>query len=205
MIPQLHLVTNDDVLRQPNFVATAIDLLLVLQRRVALHIRAKQLPASRLFQITRELSEKAEFVGALLVVNDRVDIALTAGARGVQLGAASLPVATVRAMAGTRLPIGYSAHSAEEAAAAEREGADFLFAGSIYESASHPGAPAGGLPLLNACVNACSNPVLAIGGITAERVPEVIRTGAYGVAMISAVWHASDPVLAADQIANLLG
>jgi thiamine-phosphate diphosphorylase len=137
-----------------------------------------------------------------LVVNDRVDIALAARADAVQLGARSLPIPAVRAMGG--LTIGYSAHSAAEAAAAERDGADFVFAGSIYPTASHPGIMPGGLALLEATVAACAIPVLAIGGMTHERVPGVLEMGAHGVAVISAVWHAADPVLAAEQFAKLL-
>src|SRR5687767_6217019 len=105
MVPRLHIVTNDEVLRQPDFAAKAVDLLLNLQRNIALHIRSREQSGAATFGIVRTLLEKAEFVGALLVVNDRVDVALSAGTRGVQLGARSLPVAIVRAMAGPRLAI----------------------------------------------------------------------------------------------------
>jgi thiamine-phosphate diphosphorylase len=204
LIPRLHLVTDDVVLQQENFIPLATELLLVLQRRAALHIRARRVSGADLFALVSELKLRADTVGALLAVNDRVDVALTASARGVQLGTGSLPVATVRAMGGPRLAIGYSAHSADEAAAAERDGADFVFAGSIYHTASHPLITPAGLTLLDACVARCSVPVLAIGGVTAERVPDVLRTGAYGAAVIRAVWHAHDPVQAADELAKLL-
>jgi thiamine-phosphate pyrophosphorylase len=204
LIPRLHLVTDDAVLQQDNFIPLATELLLVLQRRAALHIRARHVSAAALFALVSELKPRADTVGALLAVNDRVDVALTASARAVQLGTGSLPVATVRAMGGPRLAIGYSAHAADEAAAAERDGADFVFAGSIYDTASHPLITPAGLTLLVACVGRCSIPVLAIGGVTAERVPDVLRTGAYGAAVIRAVWHARDPVQAADELAKLL-
>ncbi|HEY0303575.1 MAG TPA: thiamine phosphate synthase, partial [Longimicrobiales bacterium] len=147
MIPQLHLVTDDVVLQQPNFIATATELLLVLQRRMALHIRGRSISAQTLFRITMQLMPRAQTVGAALIVNDRVDIALAAGASGVQLGARSLPVPVVRELSGA-LQIGYSAHRADEALQAERDGANFLFAGSIYPTLSHPGVSPGGLPLL---------------------------------------------------------
>jgi thiamine-phosphate diphosphorylase len=211
-LPRLHIVTNDDVLQLPSFLPSAIDLLLNLQRTIALHIRSRELSSAATFKIVGDLLEKAEFVGALLVVNDRVDVALAARARGVQLGVRSLPVATVRAMAGPRLAIGYSAHDAEEAAEAERGGADFLLAGTIYPTASHPETQRGGLGVLEpgglgvlaACVDACSKPVLAIGGVNAQRVADVLSTGAYGVAVISAVWNAADPVHAAQELVRLL-
>ena len=98
MVPRLHIITNDDVLQQSSFTAQAIDLLLNLQRTIALHIRARHLGGAQIFKLTQQLLEKAEFVGTLLLVNDRVDVALTVGARGVQLSTRSLPVATVRGL-----------------------------------------------------------------------------------------------------------
>jgi thiamine-phosphate diphosphorylase len=203
VIPRLHLVTDDAVLQQPNFIKSATELLLVLQRRIALHIRARELSAKTIFGIVRELQPRADTVGALLVVNDRADIALTAGAPGVQLGARSLPISVVRSLRAD-LTIGWSAHSAEAAAAAEREGANFIFAGSIYPTATHPGIAPGGTHLLEKCVAACEIPVLAIGGVTAERITEILRTGAYGVAVIRAVWSAPDPVPAAEELVRLI-
>ncbi len=203
MIPRLHLVTDDAVLQQNNFTTTATELLLVLQRSIALHIRARAVSAKRIFEIVSELKPRAETVGAMLIVNDRVDVALTAGAHGVQLGARTLPIATVRPLS-SALTIGFSADSAEEAAHAEGEGANFVLAGSIYATASHPGIVPGGTPLLESAVAACSIPVLAIGGVTAQRIDELMRTGAYGIAVIRAVWHAPDPVLAAEELVKLV-
>ncbi len=203
MIPRLHLVTDDAVLTNPDFVRTATELLLVLQRRVALHIRAHSLPARRIFEIASELAKRAETVGGMLIVNDRVDVALAARAQGVQLGARTLPVGTVRALTGD-LAIGCSAHSVVESAHAEEEGANFVFAGTIFPTASHPERAPAGTGLLEECVAACRIPVLAIGGVTVEVLGDVMRTGAYGAAVIRAVWHAPDPVHAAEQLAKLL-
>jgi thiazole tautomerase (transcriptional regulator TenI) len=139
----------------------------------------------------------------MVLVNDRVDVAITAPAHGVQLGVRSLPVGVVREIS-PGLLIGYSAHGAAECAGAERDGADFVFAGSIYPTESHPGARAGGLALLQNCVAACRMPVLAIGGVIPGRVAEVREAGAHGVAVIRAVWNAADPVQAAEQFAKLL-
>jgi thiamine-phosphate diphosphorylase len=204
VIPRLHIVTDDAILNRADFIPAALDLLLNLQHRIALHIRARNIKAIQLYQTVTTLLPKAETARTLLLVNDRVDVALTTDARGVHLGARSLPVATVRAMSGPRLAIGYSAHSAPEATDAERDGADFVFAGSIYPTASHPGIKPAGLELLANSVDACSKPVLAIGGVTPDRVSEVLRTGAYGVAVIGAIWGAADPVHAAEQFVKLL-
>jgi thiamine-phosphate diphosphorylase len=117
---------------------------------------------------------------------------------------ASLQDAKFRELAPRPRTIGYSAHSEREAAAAETDGADFILAGSIYATRTHPGHEAGGIPLLERMVATCSIPVLAIGGVTAGRVPELLRTGAYGVAVIRAVWDAADPVKAAEQLGRAL-
>ena len=199
MIPRLHLVTDDAVLQQPTFIATALRIVGDLDTRVALHIRASSLSAQGIFDIASRLRPPAGW----LVVNDRVDIALAMGADAVQLGVRSLPVPSVRAMR-AGLAIGYSAHDPMEALAAERDGADFILAGSIYDTASHPGAAPAGVSLLSAAAAVCEVPIIAIGGVTHERVAEVRERGAHGVAVISAVWHAADPVQAARQFARLL-
>ena len=203
MIPRLHLITNDAVLRQPTFHDHAAAILRALRGRVALHLRARELPASTIFQIASELQSIAAEAGSLLLINDRVDVALTARAHGVQLGRRSLPIPVARRVMATGI-IGYSAHGAEESVAAERDGADFLLVGSIYPTASHPGETPGGIGLLERCVAACRKPVLAIGGLTADNVAEVCAAGAYGGAVIRAVWDAPRPVQAAEELAKLL-
>lgn len=203
IIPRLHIVTNDAILARRDFLDISEELLVVLQRRIALHVRGHDTAGHRLFGIVAALATKARLVQSLLVVNDRVDIALAAGAGGVQLGIRSLPVPEVRRIA-PALRVGYSAHAAAEAAEIERAGADFVFAGSIYPTDTHAGAAAAGVGLLHECVQRCSVPVIAIGGITAERTAEINRTGAYGVAVIRAVWDASDPVHAAEEFVKML-
>lgn len=203
LIPTLHLVTDDAVLQQPGFIAQAATVLRALRGQVALHVRARELPASTLFQIVSELQSVARAAGAAVLVNDRIDVALTAHAQGVQLGIRSLPIPVARRLLGGGL-IGYSAHSQAESVAAERDGADFLLVGSIYRTASHPDAAPAGLALVEQSAAACRQPVLAIGGVTAERVPELRRAGAHGVAVIRAVWAAPDPVQAAQELAKLL-
>ena len=199
MIPRLHLVTNDAVAERADFVVQARAIAAALERDVAIHLRAHELSARSLFELAAALVPGVP----VLFVNDRADVALAAGVRGVHLGARSLPVAVVRRLL-PEASIGYSAHSAAESARAEAEGANFVFAGSIYPTASHPGAPAAGVAFLRKCAAACRIPVLAIGGVTAERVAEVREAGAYGVAVISAVWDAPDPVQAALNLARML-
>ena len=203
MIPRLHIVTSDAVLTQSDFLPTAHRLLQSLKEQVSLHIRGRGLSGRTLYDVAAQLAGAAHDSGAMLVVNDRVDVARAAGVSAVQLGARSISIADGRTVLGPEALIGYSAHSAEEAESAGAEGADWLIVGSIYETASHPGQIPAGLALIRESTVGGS-PVLAIGGITAERVAEVRKAGAYGVAVISAIWHAPDPVQAAEQFARLL-
>ncbi len=163
-------------------------------------LREKDLGARELYDLGLRL--RPLLAGrALFVVNDRLDVALALGADGVQLGAAGLPVAAARRLAGDRLRIGRSVHDAAEAVAAEREGADFLIVGTIFATRSHPGQAAAGPGLLAAVRAATRLPLLAIGGVEAANLATVMAAGADGVAVISAIVAASDPQAAAAALA----
>lgn len=119
----------------------------------------------------------------LLLVNGRPDLAAAAGADGVHLPAAGLPPSAVRRRFGTAFLVGRSAHSVAEAAAAVGDGADYVLLGPIYETPSKMslGAPLGTGTLAAAARRA---PVLAVGGVTIERLPELAAAGAVGAAGI---------------------
>ncbi len=159
-------------------------------------LREKDLAAGELYELA--LTLRAVIQGrALLIVNDRLDVALTTGADGVHLPERGLPVAVARRMAGDGCIIGRSVHSLDAALAAERAGADYLLAGAVYETSSHPGQAAAGIDLVRAIAEAVRIPVLAAGGITPERVPTAIDAGATGIAVIGAILDANDPKAAA--------
>ena len=160
----------------------------------AVQVREKDLPALELAALCRRLRESTREHGALLIVNDRADIALATGADGVQRTHASLAIADIRAVSDRRLRIGVSTHSREEAVGAEVEGADWIVFGPVYDTPSKRryGAPQG-LAALERVAAAVRIPVIAIGGITPDRVAEVRRAGAHGVAAISAILAADSP------------
>jgi thiamine-phosphate pyrophosphorylase len=160
----------------------------------AVQVREKDLPVLDLAALCRRLREPTREHGALLIVNDRVDVALATGADGVQRTHASLSIADIRAIADKRLRIGASTHSREEAVAAEAEGADWIVFGPVYDTPSKRryGAPQG-LAALERAAAAVRIPVIAIGGITPDRVAEVRGAGAHGVAAISAILAADSP------------
>jgi thiamine-phosphate diphosphorylase len=120
-----------------------------------------------------------------ILVNDRLDVALAGGAHGVHLRADSFGASRVRSMAPAPFLVGRSVHSVEQALAAVDEGGlDYLIFGTVFESASKPGRAAAGLGALRAVSDATVLPVLAVGGITRERIPDVMAAGASGAAAI---------------------
>jgi thiamine-phosphate diphosphorylase len=132
---------------------------------------------------------------AAVFVHARADLARAVGADGIQLRAGDLSPADARRVLGNGW-IGRSVHSREEAAAALDEGVDYLVAGNVFETASHPGRRARGLPWLTGLTR-LGHPVVAIGGITLERAVLVRDAGAWGAAVITAAWQADDPAAAA--------
>jgi thiamine-phosphate pyrophosphorylase len=152
-----------------------------------IQIREKDLAGGALFQLTSEILRRA--ASARVLVNDRLDVALAAGAAGVHLGGAGLPVSAVRGWVGERgrraFLVGKSCHSLGESLVAQAEGADYVFFGPIFATPSKLayGAPQGIDRLAEVC-RRVSIPVIAIGGITTENAAECVAAGARGVAAI---------------------
>lgn len=166
-------------------------------------LREHDLPTRELYDLAITL--RAVLRGrALLLVNDRVDVALAAGADGVQLPERGLPAKAVREIAGEACILGRSVHSAEAAGDAEAGSADFVLAGTIYATASKPGQTPAGVELVRAAVQAVRVPVVAIGGVTAENAGELIEAGASGIAVIGAIMDADDPKQAAAELRSAL-
>lgn len=199
MIPTLHLVTDDDVLEDPDFPAKLRAVAQVGDRSMAVHLRGPGRSASRLRELADTLRGELGPSGVRFLVNDRIDVAMVADADGAHLGGRSLPPDVARRLLGRSALIGRSVHGAAEArrTAGGYEGAgdlDFLIAGTIYDTPSHPGRPGAGPARVREVREAApSLPVVAIGGITPERVPELLGAGAHGVAVLRAVWAARDP------------
>jgi thiamine-phosphate diphosphorylase len=169
----------------------SLDELVELVRRAAaagvnlVQVRERSLDDRRLLALTRSIVHAVEGTSAKVVVNDRVDIALAAGAAGVHLRADSPPAAAVRAMVPAGFLIGRSVHGEAEAIEAGRTGVDYLVLGTIFPTASKPaGAALLGLEPLKRAAAAIHVPILAIGGITADRVGSLAAAGAAGFAAI---------------------
>jgi thiamine-phosphate pyrophosphorylase len=160
----------------------------------AVQVREKDLGAGDLAFLCRRLRPLTLDRGALLIVNDRVDVALAVGADGVQRTGASLPVEDIRALVDKRLRVGASVHALEEAVEAEVKGADWVFFGPVYDTPSKRAwGPPQGLARLEAVAAALRIPVIAIGGLTPARVREARGAGAAGVAAVSAILDTDRP------------
>ena len=167
-------------------------------------LREKDLPGGELLVLARELAQ-AVAGRAPLLVNERVDVAHASGAAGAQLGEAALPASAARRILGPDALIGRSVHSLDGALRAEQDGADFLLAGTMFASASHPGEEPSGPGLVARIEARCALPVIGIGGITAANAAAVMAAGASGVAVISAILAAADPRAAAGEIWRVIG
>jgi thiamine-phosphate pyrophosphorylase len=178
---------------------------IVLSRGVRLiQVRLKRMPTRELLEIARSLRRVTRRHDALLIINDRVDIARLVEADGVHLGQSDLPVAEARATA-AGLIIGHSTHSLAQLEIAVREGgADYLAFGPVFATGSKDNPdPVVGLEQLDRARKICPLPLVAIGGISADNLAEVMATGADNAALISAISRADDPGQATAELVRI--
>ncbi|MEI6207019.1 MAG: thiamine phosphate synthase [Desulfuromonadales bacterium] len=160
-------------------------------------LREKDLTSAELYRLALELRGITSNFGSRLIINDRLDIALATGADGVQVGVNSMPVTEVRRLLGPHMLIGYSAHEIGEARRAQGDGADFVTFGPVYftPSKSACGQPCGVCKVAEVSSD-LDIPVFALGGINPENVLELLDAGVRGIALISSIIAASDPLTA---------
>ena len=164
-------------------------------------LREKEASAREFAAAARELLALLRPLGVPLIVNDRIDVALAAGADGVHVGQQDLSVADARRLGPPGWIVGVSAESVADAARAERDGADYVGASPIFATptkADH--APPLGLAGLRALRAATKLPLVAIGGLHVGNARETIRAGADGLAVVSAIVAADDPRAAAAEL-----
>ncbi len=177
-----------------------------------IQVRERDLDGGPLLRLVRRCVEASRGTGARVIVNDRLDVALAAGAHGVHLRERSMPAPRVRAIAPREFLVGRSVHGAAEAAAVSAAGGlDYLLFGTVFETPSKHGRQAAGAAALARAVAATPLPVIAVGGIGLDRMLEVGATGAAGVAAIGlfaeapATDTALDDLLAAGRAAFAAG
>ena len=149
-------------------------------------IRERDLEGRALLHLVRACVAAVGRTSTRVVVNDRLDVAIAAGAHGVHLRGDSIPASRARAMAPRPFLIGRSVHNPDEAQRVTNEGGlDYLVFGPVFETSSKPGREAAGLDALRSVVSRTTLPVLGVGGVTSERVVALTDVGAAGFAAIS--------------------
>jgi thiamine-phosphate pyrophosphorylase len=200
----LYLITDRRVVPNGNLIAACEAALAAAVEvappgTVALQLREKDLSGRELYQLALELREVCNHAGVLLLINDRVDIAIAAAADGVHLPSGSIGVGMARRLLGRNRLIGVSAHWPPDVAGAERDGADFAVFGPVFDPLSKPATgPARGAAGLAAACRAGAIPVFALGGITPDRARDLIANTdpvapVAGVAAIGSVFAAESP------------
>ena len=162
-------------------------------------LREKDLNGRALFELALEFRRRTEAAGALLIINDRLDIALAAGADGVHLGQDDLPVSAARSL-GSELIIGASTHSLEEALAAQDAGASYVNIGPIFATLTKEGATPLGPEMIDRIAPKLRLPWTTMGGIKKTNIDQVVSRGAKHPAVITAVTAAPDPTAAAREL-----
>jgi thiamine-phosphate diphosphorylase len=195
-IPVIHAVTNDEVVARADFIDVACAVMRELGSRGALHLRASRLTGARFQSLAEGLAAAQGLTGGWFIVNDRIDVALVAGARGAQLTSHSLTASDARRIA-PDLALGASVHDVDEGKAAAAAGADWLVAGHVFATPSHPGEPQRGVEWVKSLVQATQVPVIAIGGVRADHAPMLKAAGVHGVAVIRGIWDAPNAEQAA--------
>jgi len=185
------------------------DLLTILDATLAggcrlVQLREKEWPSGRLLPMAERLRDRCRAVGATFIVNDRLDLALALGADGVHLGQDDLPPAAARPLLRPGMILGLSTHSLEQARAAQAAGADYVAVGSMFPTGTKPDFQLVGPELIGKLRGEIGVPLIGIGGITHDNVAQVIRAGADGVAVISAVCAAADPEAATRRFLDLI-
>ncbi|MDP8959134.1 MAG: thiamine phosphate synthase [Actinomycetota bacterium] len=199
-LPRLHLIT-----------ATGGDPLPMLRGALgageaAVQVRAKGAADRDFYHLGSRVRALCLELGGHCIINDRLDMALAVGASGVHLGEDDLPVEAARRVAGPTMWVGATARDPEAAGRLEAKGANYLGVGPAYPTSTKSGLPD---PLgpegIAKVVESVTIPVIAIGGVTALRVHELLEAGAYGVAVVSAVSEAEDPQRSAAELLDALG
>lgn len=188
----LYLVTDRNIIGQRNFYQTVEE---ALSGGVTLvQLREKETSGRDFYQTALALKELTARYNVPLLINDRLDIALAVDADGVHIGQQDLPLPVARQLLGPQKIIGYSVSTVAEAQYGEKHGADYLGAGPFYATTTKAvSIQPLGVEGLRAIKQAVSVPVVGIGGINPENVREVKKSGADGIAVVSAILGSSDP------------
>jgi thiamine-phosphate pyrophosphorylase len=215
--PRLYAIVDEEVARSAGWTVPDLSKAFLRGGAKLLQIRAKTARSAALLKMCDAVVAEARSCGARIIVNDRADIARLASAAGVHLGQEDLPVAAARALLGPAAVVGLSTHDVPQVDAADIDAITYLAVGPVFETPNKAmGSRAVGLDLVRYAAQAVRRwaetgatrsrlPVVAIGGITLERAPAVVATGAAAVAVISDLLKGGDPEGRVRSYIDLLG
>jgi thiazole tautomerase (transcriptional regulator TenI) len=197
-IPRLHLISNREICPLERFPDVALS---AARGGVdAIHLREHGLSQSEFSKLAADTREKLASTGTLLFANSRDTDVSRLDVDGVHVPEQlQREIAQLRVKLPSDILIGTSVHKLDSARNAERLGADYIIAGHVFETGSKPGSEGRGLSFVEQMSRYVNLPVIAIGGITPERVEPVLKAGAHGVAVMSAILNAADPESMATQ------
>ena len=191
-IGKLHILT--DTVLQSRFSHMEITRLAIAGGADTIQYRQKSGSTREMIEIARNMKQLCSEAGVTFIVNDRLDVAIAAEANGVHLGQDDFPIPMARQLLGEGRIIGGSAATLDEARKCLSEGADYVGFGPVYPTSSKDDAgPVSGIDILKQVVEIIPLPIIAIGGVGPENIPDVMRAGARGIAVISAVCCQDDP------------
>jgi thiamine-phosphate pyrophosphorylase len=191
-IGELHILT--DTVLQSRFSHMEITRLAIAGGADTIQYRQKSGSTREMIEIARNMKRLCSETGVTFIVNDRLDVAIAAEADGVHLGQDDFPIPMARGLLGEDRIIGGSASTLDEARKCLSEGADYVGFGPVYPTSSKDDAgTVSGIDILKQVVEIIPLPIIAIGGVGAENIPDVMRAGAHGIAVISAVCCQDDP------------
>ncbi len=199
---RLHVLTDT---RQGRDAVTVVAAALSVGAPV-IQVRSKDGTDRQLHDLAERVARLCEQAGALCLVDDRVDVALAVGAGGTHLGAHDLPLAAARRIAGPDHVLGGTARDSTLARELVAQGATYLGVGPTAATSTKDGLPSPlGIAAVGAVAAAVDVPVIAIGGVTAAHVPELLAAGVHGIAVVAAVSEAADPAAATRALLRALG
>lgn len=195
----LHIITNQTSLNELSHIQIAEQA--IIGGAKVIQLREKAMPAKTLIKVAQEIRDLTKENRVIFIINDRIDIALAVEADGVHLGQDDMPIPLARKLLGNKI-IGISTHSIEQALQAGQENVNYLSIGPIFATKTKDISYSLGLEIISQIKNKVKLPLIAIGGINQTNVDEVIKAGADGIAVISAISKAKDIASATSKLIN---
>jgi thiamine-phosphate pyrophosphorylase len=193
-LPRLCAIVDDEAARARGWAARDLARAYLDGGATWLQVRGKTMSGRELLELSEAVVRAAEPYGAMVLVNDRADLARLAGAAGVHVGQDDLAVEAVRRVVGPTATVGVSTHSDAQVAEAAGTEASYVGVGPVYATGTKDtGYAPVGLDLVRRAARTAGRPIVAIGGITLERAPEALSAGASAVAVIGDLLESGDP------------